>query len=108
MLDAAWLNLGSLVLGLVAWVLPVVNLIRRDKAGHKSFAVLSIASVGACAASLCLQIFYVNHLVKINDWAAFLDTSDAMAFVCAMLLVITLALNAIALTVYYGKNRRAD
>lgn len=106
MLGAGWLNLGSLVLGLVAWLLPVVNLVRSGKAGQRNFAVLSIVSVSTCAVSLCLQIFYTDYLVKIGDWAALMDTSSAVALVSATLLVITLVLNAVALIVYYKKKSK--
>jgi cytochrome c oxidase subunit 4 len=51
MFDAGWLNLGSLLLGLVAWVLPVVNLMHHNKADHRNWVVFSVASVGACAIS---------------------------------------------------------
>lgn len=26
MIDAGWLNIGSLILGLVAWIIPIINL----------------------------------------------------------------------------------
>ncbi|HWR23327.1 MAG TPA: hypothetical protein VN366_07600 [Feifaniaceae bacterium] len=103
MLGAAWMNLGSLVLGLIAWILPVAALARRGRAGQKSFAALSFSSVGACAASLCLQIFYADHLAKIRDWSAIADTSGAVAFAAATLLAVTLALNAAALALYNRK-----
>ena len=103
MLGAAWLNLGSLVLGLIAWILPVVNPAWRNKASQRSVAVLSVASVSACAISLCMQIFYIDHLVKIEDWSALMDTSHAVALVAALLLVVTIILNATTLVVYYGK-----
>jgi cytochrome c oxidase subunit 4 len=50
-----------------------------------------------------MQIFYTNHLVKIEDWSALMDTSQAVAFVAALLLVVTIILNAITLIVYHGK-----
>ncbi|KKO53455.1 hypothetical protein [Paenibacillus sp. DMB20] len=94
------LNLGSLVLGLIAWILPVVNLVRYEKHEHRSWGILSIMSISACAISLCLQIFYNYHLVKIEDWAALLDTTGAVAFVAAVLLIVTIILNAITLIIY--------
>ncbi|WP_444641306.1 hypothetical protein ACRQU7_13120 [Caproiciproducens sp. R1] len=97
------LNLGSLVLGLIAWILPVVNL-RRNKAGIGSRIVLCAASVSACAVSLCLQIFYTDHLVKIEDWSALMDTSSSVALVSAILLAVTIILNAITLGSYFRKN----
>lgn len=52
------LNVGSLVLGLIAWILPLVNIIRRDKDNNKSWPWLSIASLNACTVSLWFQIIY--------------------------------------------------
>ena len=103
MFGASWLNLGSLVLGLVAWILPVVNLVKRNNADHRNLVVFSILSVIACAISLCMQIFYTNHLVKLEDWAALMDTSSAVALIATILLVVTIMLNAYTLVVYYGK-----
>ncbi|MBO8165566.1 MAG: hypothetical protein H0Z34_17960 [Brevibacillus sp.] len=97
------LNLGSLVLGLVAWILPVINLVRHKKSDHKNWVVLSMASISACAISLCFQIFYGSYLVKIEDWSALKDTTDAVAFVSSVLLVITILLNAVTLFVYRGR-----
>jgi hypothetical protein len=95
-----FLNLGSLVLGLIAWILPVVNLMRHGKRDHRAWIVLSIMSISACAISLCLQILYQYHLVKIADWSALMDTTGAVAFVSAILLVVTIVLNATTLVVY--------
>lgn len=103
MFGAGWLNLGSLVLGLIAWILPVVNLMRRNKADNRNWATLAVTSVSTCALSLCMQIFYTDHLVKIEDWAALLDTSHAVALVATLLLVVTIILNVIALFVHFGK-----
>lgn len=101
MIEAYWLNLGSLVLGLIAWILPIVNLVRRNKAQNRNWIVFSVASVSACAISLCMQIFYHNHLVKIEDWSALMDTAQAMALVSTVMLAVTLILNALTLVMYY-------
>ncbi len=103
MVGAGWLNWGSLVLGLVAWILPVVNLMQHDKADHRNWVAFSVASVSACAIALCLQIFYTSHLVKIEDWSALMDISDALVLVATILLVVTLILNAITLVVFTRK-----
>jgi len=94
------LNLGSLVLGLIAWILPVVNLMRFKKHGNRNWVTFSVISISACAISLYFQIFYAYHLVKIEDWSALMDTMGAVAFVAAVLLIVTIILNAITLLVY--------
>ncbi|HZG80507.1 MAG TPA: hypothetical protein VEZ13_07000 [Brevibacillus sp.] len=100
------LNLGSLVLGLIAWTLPLVNLMGYKKHGYRNWAVLSMMSIGACATSLSFQIFYHNHLVTIEDWTALLDTTDAVVFATAVLLVGTILLNGISLFVYRDRTTK--
>ncbi|MEZ4517454.1 MAG: hypothetical protein R3C44_11690 [Chloroflexota bacterium] len=104
MIGAGWLNLGSLALGLIAWGLAIFNLVLPNKSNNKNWAVFSIMSLSACAVSLCLQIFYTNHLVTIEDWSALMDTSQTTAWVAAVLLIVTLILNAVTLLVY--RNQR--
>lgn len=101
-----WLNIGSLVLGLIAWLLPVVNLVGYIIGKQRNWAILSILSISACAISLCFQIFYNNHLVKIEDWSALMDTTRAVAILSAVLLVVTIILNAITLVVYRDKTAK--
>ncbi len=100
------LNLGSLVFGMIAWILPIIDLVQHSKASHRRCAVFSVSSVSACAISLCLQIFEMNHRVNIQDWAALLDTSYSVASVATLLLAGTVILNAITLVVHYRKRLR--
>ncbi|MEN6391426.1 MAG: hypothetical protein ABFD04_13510 [Syntrophomonas sp.] len=99
MFGAGWLNLGSLVLGMVAWILPLVSLLQHHKADRSNWIVFSIASISACAVSLCMQMFYTNHLVKIRDWSALMDISNAVALCAALLLTVTIILNTIMLVI---------
>jgi hypothetical protein len=94
------LNIGSLVLGLIAWILPVVNLLCKKS---NSWMTLSIISICACAISLCFQIFYTYHKVTIEDWSALMDTMYTTAYASAALLLITIVLNVMTFVVYRGK-----
>ena len=47
-LSMAWFNVGSLILGLIAWILPIVNLAKYNKAKHKNWIALLFASMSAC------------------------------------------------------------
>ncbi|PZX03999.1 cytochrome c oxidase subunit 4 [Psychrobacillus insolitus] len=99
------LNLGSLVLGLIAWMLPIVTYIRYKKHDRGNWVVLSIMSISACAISLCFQIFYTYHKVTVEDWVALMDTMYAVAFASAILLIVTIILNVITLIMY--RDRKA-
>ncbi|CDQ20090.1 hypothetical protein [Halobacillus karajensis] len=90
------LNIGSLVLGLIAWILPLIHLLGDHRRTALKWGILSLS---ACAVSLCLQLFYTYHLVSIEDWSALMDTTGAVASVAAVLLIVTLLLNAMSLMV---------
>lgn len=103
-MGSGWLNVESLVLGLAAWVLPVIALAWRGK-GRMLF---SIASMGACAVSLYLQILETSSRVRLEDWSALMDTFGAVVFASTALLVVTLLLNAAVLGLMMRKNRNEN
>ncbi|NLT73016.1 MAG: hypothetical protein GXX94_02310 [Chloroflexi bacterium] len=88
------LNLGSLALGLVAWLVPAARLIEHSGRDRSRLATQSVASLSACALSLLLQLCYTRHLVKIQDWAALMDTTGAVTAAATILVLFTIALNA--------------
>ncbi|WP_026675229.1 hypothetical protein [Alkalihalobacterium bogoriense] len=94
-----WLNIGSLVLGLIAWILPVVVLMRKEKSGNNKLVVFSIWSFSCCGVALCFQMYYNYHLVIIEDWSALMDTMGGVAVAATVLLVVTIALNTMTLVV---------
>ena len=100
MIVGGLLNLGSLLFGLIAWGFPVVNLLKSNKASHKNWGILSMASISACAISLWMQIASTNFWVMAGDWAALLDTYNAIVFISAVLLAVTILLNVVTLAVY--------
>lgn len=106
-MDMAWLNLGSLVLGMAAWVLPLIGVGFAKKTGNKKW-IFPVASIGACAAALYMQILYQGHLVAIADWSAMMDTYEAVSFICSVLLFVTILLNVIVIFLYLRKNTNAE
>ncbi|WP_163970351.1 hypothetical protein [Oceanobacillus halotolerans] len=100
------LNLGSLVLGLIAWVFPIVNLMQYKNHDHWNWVPLSIISISACAVSLYFQIIYGHYLVNLEDWSDLMDTRGAVMLVSSVLLIVTIILNAITLMVYRDKMRK--
>jgi cytochrome c oxidase subunit 4 len=99
----SFLNLGSLVLGLIAWLLPVINLMQFKRSNNNNWAVLSFLSISACAISLYFQILYNNYLVEIWDASALMDTTGASAFLSSVLLVVTIVLNIISIIMYFRR-----
>ena len=104
MIDWFWLNLGSLVLGLIAWTLPIVNLMRYKNHNRKNWSTLSIMSLSACAISLYLQIVYAFNLVKIGSLSNLIESAWVDA--SSVLLIVTLLLNIITIIVYRDKTTK--
>ncbi len=96
------LNIGSLILGVVAWSLPLANFVQYKRHSTRAWdwVTASIISLSACAISLCFQLVYNNHLIKISDWTALLDTADTLVVLSATLLIVTLILNGITLIIH--------
>lgn len=89
------LNLGSLLLGIVAWVIPLIAM----KYPLKKCVKFIIFSLSACIASLCLQLFEIHTRVQIEDWAAIMDTIGTLIWVATILAVITIILNIMSFIV---------
>lgn len=93
--DYGWLNIGSLILGLFAWLIPAVSILRHKKRKNKFLFVASLMSMGACAIALWFQISYNHYLVQIQDWTALMDTTSTLNWVSAVLLIVTILLNVL-------------
>lgn len=96
----SFLMLGSLILGFIAWILPIMKF---NRIKNMNWAVRSILSISACAISLSFQIIYNNHIVQLGDWSALMDTTGTSTSLSIVLLVVTIILNAINMIV--NRNR---
>ena len=101
----SFLMLGSLILGLIAWILPITNISRYKMNYNKNWATYSIMSMSACAIAINLQVIYSNHIVQIGDWSALMDTSGTSTLLSIVLLMSTLALNLTSLAMYRTKKQ---
>ncbi|MCR8746903.1 hypothetical protein [Romboutsia lituseburensis] len=105
-MDYGLLNIGSIVLGLIAFVLPVINLIRYNNSNNQYWFVFALMSIVSCMLSLGMQIFYINHLISLKDWTAIMDTINIVVFSAALLLVATTVLNGVTLFAYIGNRKK--
>ncbi len=100
-MEYGWLNIGSLLFGLIALIIPIITFMRQDNYVSNNLGVISGISISSCAISLCMQIFYANHLVNIEDFTAMMDTLGNVSNVSAVLL-IAIVLNIITYMVCNG------
>lgn len=84
-----YLNIGSLIFGLLSWLLPVIQIVRKEN----SKSIYTMISLSICSLAILFQLFYQVHLVAINDWSALLDTTPAVAVTSSVLLVFCTVLN---------------
>lgn len=87
-----WLNLGSLLLGLTAWILPLWEL-RRRLSGKGTRELPGAGSFVCCALALLFQLLYGRHLVLIRDWSALMDTAGAVVVAAGVLFAGTVLVN---------------
>ncbi|TYS86245.1 hypothetical protein [Rossellomorea aquimaris] len=98
-----FLNIGSLLLGLIAWILPIASLAKRNKENNNTWVIFSIVSISACVVALIFQILYNDYLVRIEDWSALMDTSKGVVRLSSLLAIVTIGLNVITAIVYNKK-----
>lgn len=100
------LNPTSLILGIIAWALPIINIFKHKKYNNENWATLSIISMSTCAISIYFQLIYNNNLVVIGDLSALMDIIGTSMFLSSVLLIITIILNVTTLLIYRNKVRK--
>lgn len=90
-------NVGSLVLGILAWVIPARIIFGGRRTNNVAKSI--ILSFSACAVSLSWQILEIHHRVTINDFGAIEDTIGGIASAAILLVSGTVALNLLAVRV---------
>ena len=85
-------NIGSLVLGLAAWILPLLAVGKSYR-----FALCCVGSLSCCAVSLLMQLLEIKRRVHLSDWSALLDTMDAVVLAAVVLICGVIVTNLLAL-----------
>ncbi len=91
------LNIGSLILGFIAWALPVLSIAKYRKDGLRKGISISFLSMSSCTISILFQMLYNDYLVKTEDFTALMDTTGTLVVVSSALVIVTITLNGIYL-----------
>lgn len=91
----SWLNLASVLFGIIALVLPIFNL----TINYKKVITFSVLSMIFCIISIWFQIVYNHYLVKVEDWTGLMDTTGTLVWGSAILALATIVLNSLSLII---------
>lgn len=86
------LNIGSLILGLCAWMIPIVLLLKGKASSLRAVKAIFISFVCALI-SMLMQMMETKQLIDKNDWSALMDTQGAVVFAAVVMLVGVIVLN---------------
>ena len=92
------LMLASLALGILAWLIPILILVKR-KSHSKKMGLYSFISMSFCSIAIYLHIVLASYYIDINDLSAIMDTIFASYFLSGALLIGTILLNTIVMIV---------
>lgn len=83
------LNLLALIFGLIAWMLPIINL----RNYRKNWVLHSFISISLVPISLIMARVYTHYWIRIEDWTALMDTTMAVLIGYCILTILTILLN---------------
>ena len=90
--NSGFFNIGSLLLGLAAWITGACAI----GASKRKPYLLSAISFSACLTALFLQLLEIRRRIQINDLTAIMDTVEFVACSSLILILVTILLNLIA------------
>ena len=96
------LMLSSLALGVISWVLPIVQIFSERIKTQPTFLIISISS---CAIAISFQVIYHNLMLQTNDFSGLMDTSGTLTVVTIILLLGTLGLNFLSNFIAFKKEQ---
>ena len=91
--SVAFCNIGSILLGLAAWAIPLTQLAHVRKGGG---AADHLVSFSLALLSLALQFFEIKVRVNDEDWSALMDTVPTLCMVVVLFCAVTVLLNLAA------------
>lgn len=93
----ALLNLSCLFLGLISWLIPIINIIIMKKVSNKKIYISIFISMTICLLSIYFQSLYIKYLININDWTALMDVISTSIVLEFILILVNIILNCVTL-----------
>lgn len=96
-------NIGSLLLGLAAWILSALGIRMKSQS-----RLLETVGFGCCCAALVFQLCEIDRRTDISDYAAIEDTIEGVICCALVLMVVTVGLNLVSALRHREKTERRD
>lgn len=93
-------NIGSIIVGLAGWLVPIIGVNVNRRKSH----TLSVISFSCCAIALVMQLVEIRHRVMIGDISAVMDTISAILGAEVVLVLVTIFINILVLKFAEAKN----
>ena len=84
-------NLLSICIGLAGWGLAILGIVRRGSSRLSAYSMI------ACSLAMLIQFEVYDHLAKLEDVSALLDTAGGRLFGAGVLMAVSLLLNGLNL-----------
>ena len=97
------LTLIPLLLGLLAWILPIVHIVRHKKNERDCFGGLSSVSFLLCAIAIWIPILSMDLLMRNHESGTVQDLIWGFNFASMFLLMVTIILNLLAYHTYKSR-----
>ena len=97
---STFLNLVSLILGIISWVAPAIAIKKYNSSKSENYRKFYIISFSSCLASLSIHFFEINRLVQIQDWSSLMDITGTLKWLALILSAITILLNTVVYLLY--------
>ncbi|MBR2928474.1 MAG: helix-turn-helix transcriptional regulator [Oscillospiraceae bacterium] len=101
--SVAMCNVGSILLGLGAWTIPLTRLARVRIGGSAGGYLVSFS---LALLSLTLQFFEIKLRVDAGDWSALMDTVPALCMVVVLFSAVTMLLHIAAARLEKHRSKR--
>lgn len=99
----SFLEVGSLVLGVMAWILAGAKIVKCRNGKSANSDIISITSLSACAVSVLFQLHVVKYFVESEEMISIMDTIHMSVLASTVIIGVTVILNITAIVM--RKNR---
>lgn len=104
-LPICFFTVGSLLLGILAWILPIIGIGVQFATKKKQAVLFNIISLVCCVLAIFLQMILTASLVYRENWGTLRDLYKAEVFVSGVLILGTILANILSGGLYLASDK---